>query len=59
MRVGAYCFLIIGGARIYCKVFDAADSSFLMVDCLDIDTFFLMRISQDFYVSKLVAHQKP
>ena len=56
MRASTYSCLIIGGARIYCKVFNATSGDvFLMVDCLDVDTFFLRRISQDFYVSKLVA----
>ena len=60
MQVGTYCCLIIGGASIYCKVFNAAsESDFLVVDCLDIDAIFLRRISQDFYASKLVAKQKP
>lgn len=58
-EVGTYCSLIIGCARVYCKAFNAArGGSFLVVDCLDIDTFFLRRMSQDFYVSKLVAHHK-
>ena len=58
MQVGTYCCLI-GGARVYCKVFNAASGgSFQVVDCLDIDTIFLRRISQDFYASKLVAQQK-
>ena len=60
MQIGTYCCLIIGCARIYCKVLNTANGGgFLVVDCLDIDTFFLGRMSQDFYVSKLVAHQKP
>jgi hypothetical protein len=55
-----YCLIIAcGGARIYCKMFNAASGcTFLVVDCLDIDTIFLRSISQDFYASKLVAQQK-
>ena len=60
MQVGTYCCLIIAGAKIYCKVLNAASGgSFLVVDCLDIDAIILRRISQDFYASKLVAQQKP
>ena len=58
MHVGTYCSLIIGGAS--CKVFNATSGGgFLVMDCLDIYIIFLRRISQDFYVSKLVAQQKP